>query len=306
MATLTVHLFGRLAISCDGAAINGLVSRKVQELLCYLILHRHRPHQRECLASTLWSNTPTAQSRANLRKVLWKLQSVFSDAGAVAPIAIGGEWIQVGTEGGVWCDVSELELAFQQVTGAASDAISEACAQRAEQAIGLYRGELLEGWYQDWCLFERERLQNIYLALLDKLMAYYERRGQLEAAIAHGNTILRYDRARELTHRHLMRLLVLAGDRTGALRQYERCAHIMREELDTGPSEPTLALFEQIRADRSPASYGPATDELLRAQSHLESLLPRLAQLQRESAAIWGEMKESLHAIEHILNGHPH
>ena len=45
------------------------------------------------------------------------------------------------------------------------------CAQRrSSPPPSVYRGDLLEGCYQDWCLFERERLQNAYLAMLDKLM----------------------------------------------------------------------------------------------------------------------------------------
>ena len=35
----------------------------------------------------------------------------------------------------------------------------------------LYRGDLLTGWYQDWCLIERERYQCMFVSLLDKLMA---------------------------------------------------------------------------------------------------------------------------------------
>jgi len=28
--------------------------------------------------------------------------------------------------------------------------------------VDLYQGDLLEGWYQDWLLCERERLQNMF------------------------------------------------------------------------------------------------------------------------------------------------
>jgi hypothetical protein len=39
--------------------------------------------------------------------------------------------------------------------------LNEAQAQLLKDAVNLYCGDLLEGWYQDWCLFERERLQSI-------------------------------------------------------------------------------------------------------------------------------------------------
>ena len=37
----------------------------------------------------------------------------------------------------------------------------------------VYDGDLFDGCYQDWCLLERERLQNVYLVLLDKEMFDY-------------------------------------------------------------------------------------------------------------------------------------
>jgi hypothetical protein len=35
----------------------------------------------------------------------------------------------------------------------------------------LYRGDLIEAWYQDWCIYERDRLQLTFLAMLEKLTA---------------------------------------------------------------------------------------------------------------------------------------
>jgi hypothetical protein len=51
-----------------------------------------------------------------------------------------------------------------------------------------------------------------------------------------------------------MRLRYLAGDRTGALRQFERCAAALDSELDVLPSRATVHLYEQIRGDRLPAA----------------------------------------------------
>jgi hypothetical protein len=46
-----------------------------------------------------------------------------------------------------------------------------------------------------------------------------------------------------------MRLHYIAGDRTGALRQFERCRDALREELGIAPGERIRLLCEQIRAD---------------------------------------------------------
>src|SRR5207249_3587633 len=125
------------------------------------------------------------------------------------------------------------------------------CAQIVRNAIELYRGDLLEDCYQSWCLYERQRLQHLYLTMLDKLICYSEANYEYEAGLDYGMRILQYDRAHESTHRRLMRLYYLAGDRTGALRQFGRCVIALKEELDVLPAEPTMSLYKQIRENRS-------------------------------------------------------
>src|SRR5438876_1093845 len=97
-------------------------------------------------------------------------------------------------------------------------------------------GYLLQGCYQDWCLCERERLQQLYLGALDRLMEYSEIHGEYAAGLTYGGRILRLDCARERTHRGMMRLYHLNGDRTAALRQYERCAATLKKELGVLPA----------------------------------------------------------------------
>jgi DNA-binding SARP family transcriptional activator len=136
-----------------------------------------------------------------------------------------------------------------------------------QQAVELYRGDLLEGWYMEWCLLERERLQSMYLQLLDKLASYYEASGEYESGLLCGARALRCDRAREHTHHMLMRLHYLAGDRTGALRQFDRCMAALREGLGVSPSERTLELYRQIQAEELKV---PQPDSRLRDSAAVE------------------------------------
>ena len=77
MSSLHISLFGKLRVRLDGRVLVGFEASKVQELLCYLLLHRDPPHPRETLAGLLWGEAATAQSKKYLRQTLWRLQSAL-------------------------------------------------------------------------------------------------------------------------------------------------------------------------------------------------------------------------------------
>ena len=235
----------------DGEALRGPGSPKVQELLSYLLIHRNRPRPRAALASLLWGDTSTDKSRKYLRQALWHLQTLLKShipAEADQLLVVEDNWVQLNTGSEIWLDVAVLEDAFVALKDKPGWRMDAAEKEVAQAAIEVYQGELLEGSYQDWCLFERERLQNMYLAMLFKLMSYCEANNEYEAGQLYGFRILNYDRASERTHRRLMRLQYMAGDRTAALRQYERCVAALDEDLGVKPDERTVTLYEKIRS----------------------------------------------------------
>ena len=252
MATLNVCLFGRLSLRHNGQVLTGFEARKTQELLCYLLLHRNQSHHREALAATLWSETCADRSKKNLRQVLWQLQSALDrqcESSSRSLLRVDADWVDLNSQADLWLDVAVFEQAFTPVRDVQGRDLDSQRAEVLKSAARLYHGDLLEGLYEDWCLQERERLQNMYLTILDKLMGYCEAHSEYESGIVHGTRVLAFDRAREHTHRQLMRLQYLAGNRTAALRQYERCIAALDAELAVKPANATVALYEQIRDD---------------------------------------------------------
>lgn len=285
MQTLEFHLLGRLeALSGDRHATDLEAAGKANELLVYLLLFRNRPHVREVLSDVLWGEGSSPMARKDLRQALWKLQSALKNycAGRPPIVEIDTQWLRIPPDAGVRTDVDELERSFSRVEGKAGDSLSEAEAAGLRHAVSLYRGDLLEGWYQDWCVFERERIKAMYLALLDKLLVYCETHRQWEAGLTYGSIILRYDRAHERTHWRMMRLHYLSGDRTGAIRQYGTCVAALERALCIRPGERTTRLFEEICADRgTAATLGEGSSMSLsavrRVVSHMRQVQQALA-----------------------------
>ncbi len=310
MNALNISLFGRFRAQRGQQTLVSLEARKVQELFCYLLLHRDRPHPRETLADLLWSDSPIVQSKSYLRRVLWQLQTALEiedDPTAHQLLLTDSGWIQINPLADFWLDVAVFEQAFALVQNISGRDLDAERVQSLKSAVDLYQGDLLEGWYQDWCLYERERLQRMYLIMLDKLMDYSEANHDYETGLVYGSFVLRYDRARERTHRRLMRLYYLAGDRTAALRQYIQCVAALKEELGVKPARSTEELYQQIRMSQ------PGWPTLVPSEAHaapetvsasLRELLGRLRKLQATLADVQRQVQQDAQTIELVLGDH--
>jgi DNA-binding SARP family transcriptional activator len=301
---LTVNLFGRFRLCNAQQAITRLQQRRAQELFSYLLLHRNRPYPRETLASLLWEDAEPTQARKYLRQALWQIQTVLqSVVGADAKdlLTLDAEWVQLNSVGCLSLDVAHFEHAVDVCQGTQGVHLSDAQREELEHAVALYCGDLLEGWYPDWCLFERERLQNCYLTALGKLVACCDAHGCVDCGLAYAECILRCDPAEEQTHYHMMHLYWIAGHRTKAIRQYQRCKKILLQELGVQPSERTKNLYDRIRADEldplpgSEPALWPGTPQ--RDAEGLTELMAYFRQLQVQLVAIEEQLKRDIHAV---------
>ena len=298
MPGLRFRLFGKFTALHDAGLLTGLEASKDQELLSYLLIHRDRPHSREALASMLWGETSTEKSKKYLRQALWHLHAALNSDAEV--LLVDHDWLSLNPCSSLWTDVSDFERAFATAEGIAGRQLDAEQAKALKNAVSLYSDDLLPGYYQDWILFERERLQNMYLLMLDKLLVYLQFRGEYEVAQSYGATILRYDPARERTHRQLMHLYSLAGDRTSALRQFERCAQALKQELGVRPEKKTVELYERIKSDQLGQNGGP---ENLPHTSASSDILTRLKQLQAIVSGVQRRIQRDIKAIEKTSRG---
>ena len=240
----------------------------VQRLLAYLLLHRGRPQSREAVGRLLWASASPEQQRKGLRQALWKLQGnvLGPDSGA---LTADSEYLLVDTGPELWLDLAEFEAAHAAAGGVRGAAMAEGTAERLSQAALLYRGELLHGWNDGWCRAERLRLADLHLAMLNKLSAWCAATGRLEQGLNVGRHALAQDPANERAHRHMMRLLALAGDRDGALAQFGLCADTLSQTFDVQPEQRTQALFAAIRYGED-FSAAPGESERQRASMTLD------------------------------------
>jgi DNA-binding SARP family transcriptional activator len=219
-----------------------LPTRKTQALLAYLAVPPGRAHSRESLAALLWGDLPQPQARASVRVALYRLRKAIPSA--VRSLSIDGETVALRA-GAVAVDAAVFEQLCAEGTPAA-----------LEKAVELYRGDLLAGLsvpeapFEEWLMVQRERLREMALHALARLLTHQRETGATEAAIATALRLLALDPAREPVHRILMRLYAGLGRRGAALRQYQLCLNALRREFRAAPAPETQRLFEEIVRQR--------------------------------------------------------
>jgi len=254
-----IRLFGRFETTVDGSDTPWLQARKVQELLGYLLLGRNKPVQREKLADKLWPHVDTSHSKKYLRQALWQLQKAgeaLDPPPARRLLVVDQEWIGINPKADIQVDVAEFEQTYEVSVHAPRGDLSPELRSRFEAAVELYRGDLLDGWYHDWCLTHQELYRSMYLVILDKLMVDAEILRNFDVGLGYGRKALEQDPANERTHMRMMRLHQQAGDRTAALRQFELCQQALQADLGVAPDADTVRLYHAIRDQGRPVTPG--------------------------------------------------
>ena len=242
MARLTLALLGGFQGRLGASAPLMLSTRKAQALLAFLALPLGRSHSREKLASFLWGSGPEPQARQGLRQSLFTLRKAVP---AEPPLLlIDGDTVALNP---VSVDVDVVEFERQ---------VAEGSPTALDRAVALYRGDLLEGFalqeapFEEWLVAERERLRELALEALAKLLRHQRATGATEAAVQTAIRLLALDPLQESVHRAVMRLYTQLGRRASALRQYQVCLGVLQRELGVEPEETTKQLYQEILRQR--------------------------------------------------------
>jgi predicted ATPase/DNA-binding SARP family transcriptional activator len=123
------------------------------------------------------------------------------------------------------------------------------------EAVALYRGELLFGYYDDWILLERERLRKMYVACLRHLVTAYKETGAWQDAVDAATRLVQADPLQESATRELMRLYYRTGRRDLALQQFATFKADLMAELEVEPEGETVALFQMMQAGMALANW---------------------------------------------------
>jgi DNA-binding SARP family transcriptional activator/pimeloyl-ACP methyl ester carboxylesterase len=244
MARFSVRTLGFPEIHRDGE-LCPVALRRGLALLAYLAEAKGSVG-RDVLATMFWPESAEDIVRARLRRLLHRLQVTLGD-GVLATDRSTVRWssaVDLQSDSGLFeaaCDRGEFELACR-----------------------LYRGDFLEGFslgdcpqFDEWAFFRREALRGRAIQALERVVQDKQAAGDHPAAVVHARRLVELDPFSEVYGRHLIRNLLLAGDRAAAERHLEALTQRLRDELDVAPEATTRALLKD--GATMPVEHPPPT-----------------------------------------------
>jgi DNA-binding SARP family transcriptional activator len=197
----------RLLVRGDPVALTGTGQR----LVAYLALSG--PAARAVTAGTLWPAVPEARALASLRTTIWRCNR------AVDGLVVA-EWHGIAL-------ASTVEVDVAGVLGGSS---VPACS------------DLLPGWYDDWVVFERDRLRQRTLLAWERTAADLTGQGRFAASLDLALAAVRADPYRESARRAVIAVHLAQHNVAEAVREYHRFRAFLVDELGVEPSEDLAAL----------------------------------------------------------------
>jgi LuxR family maltose regulon positive regulatory protein len=236
---LRIYALGQAQVELESKSVQWVTVQSRDIFFC-LLQHPHGLRKEE-LGGIFWPEHNPQKLDAIFRSSLYRLRrALFRDS-----VIFEEGLYRFNRKSIYWFDLE----AFDKLLDEAEQTLAVAKKKKIvllEEALALYKGDYVSGVYADWCASERDRLRGRYLAAMEELARLNANRGELQRAIELYQSLLAQDQYYEVAHREIMRCYYRQGDRAAAIRQYQTCARILREEMGVNPMPETEQLYQQI------------------------------------------------------------
>jgi len=260
-------------------------------VLCYLALASRLGFcRRDTVLAMFWPNHDAEQARHALRQSLYFLRRSLGPG-----VVVSRGYDELGVAGGICCDAVEFGRAFEE--------------GRLEEALALYQGDLLPGFFlsdapefERWLEAERSRLREQAVDAARKLADRRDREGKPAEAAQWARRSLELSPSDEGCARQLIVMLDHAGDPTSALRAFDAFARTLEREYGLSPSDQTRELASRIRVRQvNSAAHAPAPERTTTPSIEVEHDLQLPADADGSSAAKFRRHLGARHLVAGLL-----
>lgn len=251
LSALVITCFGKFEVRRQGQPIAPCQNRNGQTILRYLMTQPRYRVTMDALMALLWPDDDADVARHKVHVAVSSLRNSLNQGLGCVPgsgyILCKNGIYQLNPAVSLTSDFEQFLALYQR--GRQSE--GEKMIAHYTQACQLYSGPfLVEDLYADWPVVRREQLNQCFVTMCRELSGYYLNTGRYEEAEQWARAMLKENRCDEEAHRYLIRIYIVQGRRSEAIRQYQSCERILAEELGVPPMTETFATIRSILTHR--------------------------------------------------------
>lgn len=257
-------LFGGASLEHPSGPVSGRVTqRRRLALLTALALSPSGRAGRGRLVGLLWPERPEGKARHSLADSLYIIRQELGEGAVIA----SGDEVRLEPES-VWCDV----IAFEELLARGRHVEGRERTTTLEEAVALYRGPLLDGFYvpgaadfDEWTEGHRRRLANLYGETLEVLAESAERRREWPTATKWWKRRAAHEPTNSRVAIRLMEALAAEGNTVEVHQHLRMHEALLQESLGLNVPAEVREVAQRLMAGTSrirvgsAASVGPAT-----------------------------------------------
>lgn len=246
-----IYLTGQVSLEYGDRLVTegALPGRQGRLAFVFLVANRSRPVGRDELVDVIWPGQPPPEVDAALSSILSKLRAVLKRLGCSVPeasIDVGSGSIGIRLPPQTWVDIEDAASAIDEAEGALRTGDTARAWGFANVVISIAGRPFIQDHEAAWIQAFRVKLRTLLTRGLECLATVSQLSGEPSLAIQYTTEVLKLEPFREVAYQQLMRLHAKIGNNAEALRVFEQCRSLLREELGASPSPQTEAVFLTI------------------------------------------------------------
>ncbi|MCA1614107.1 MAG: hypothetical protein LC800_08135, partial [Acidobacteria bacterium] len=250
-ADLTIRMLGPVEIHRDPArplAADAWTTKRARDILCFIASRRHRRASKDTIIDTFWGEADFEAVEKNFHPTVSHIRKALNSNQPVKQNFLlyrDGDYL-LNQDFPYSIDIEEFDRLVAEGEAARRAGDQEKFVGSYERALSLYRGDFMQGCYDDWVEEQRSYYKEQYLRMLETLAVVAQKRGDWPRSLQLAGRILADDQFREDVHCMIMRAHAALGNRAAVKDGFDHLRRVLRKELGVEPAAETQRVYKEL------------------------------------------------------------
>jgi LuxR family transcriptional regulator, maltose regulon positive regulatory protein len=251
LTDLTIKVLGQVDIFRDASkpfAPDAWTTRRSRDIFCYIATRKNRRVAKDILIEEFWGDEDLATVEKNFHPTISHIRKALNSRQPLKQnfIVFRDGSYQLNPEFTYSIDSEDFIAAITAAEHAKREQDAESLRKNLETALSLYRGDFMEGSYEDWAEKQRHFYREQLTRVLNGLAKLSVSEKRWNDALRYANETLSLDPYREDLHRLVMKVLAAQSKPSAVRKHYDSMRDLLKDELGVDPSPETRRLFKEL------------------------------------------------------------